>query len=168
MRSILILLVLSGFVLKGQAQVADTSQPYYKRFPVITPFQVLLSDSTTMYTKEQLPKGRPTVFMIFSPDCHHCQYEAEQIVNQKNELKNINIVMITMHPFDSMKDFIYKYRLNEVPNVIVGKDIYYLMPAFYKFHNLPFHAFYNKDGHLLSVFEGTMNMGNMPELLKDK
>lgn len=167
MKRSLLFLLLTGIVLNCFGQVADTSQPYYKRFPVITPFQILLSDSTTMYTRADLPAGKPVAFMIFSPDCHHCQDEAEQIVSQKDNLKDISIVMITMHPFDAMKDFINKYRLNEVNNVVVGRDIYYLMPAFYKFSNLPFHAFYNKNGNLLGVFNGPLHIGNLVHLMKE-
>ena len=167
MKRVLILCMLAVIALKSFAQPADTSQPYFKRFPVITPFQVLLADSITMYKKADLPAGKPVVFMIFSPECNHCQHEAEQIVKLKEQLKDITIIMITMHPFGAMKDFISKYRLNEVPNVIVGRDIYYLMPAFYKFHNLPFYAFYNKEGNLMSVFEGSVNIANLVELMKE-
>lgn len=167
MKKLLFLFLLTGFVLSGHSQVADTSLPYYKRFPVITPFQILLTDSTTLYKKADLPSGKPVVFIIFSPDCNHCQIEAEQIVASKEQLKEMTIVMITMHPFDAMKDFATKYRLHEAPNVVVGKDIYYLMPAFYKFHNLPFHAMYDKKGNLMTVFEGSMHIGNLVTLMKD-
>jgi hypothetical protein len=41
-----------------------------------------------------------------------------------------------------------------------------MMPAFYKFHNLPFHAMYDKNGNLLSTFEGSVNMGSLVEMMK--
>lgn len=147
-------------------QSADTTQPFYKRFPTVTPFQILLSDSATIYTKERLPANMPVAFMVFSPECSHCQHEAEEILAHKDELKGIQLVMVTMHPFDAMKNFIAKYRLNEVPNLVVGKDIYYLMPTFYKFHSLPFHAMYDSKGRLLTVFEGSLSVTQLVETMK--
>ncbi|MGZ5285550.1 MAG: TlpA family protein disulfide reductase [Flavisolibacter sp.] len=167
MKKVLLLAFIVIASVKVHAQMADTTMPFYKRFPTITPFQILLSDSTTMYKKADLPSNTPVVFMIFSPDCNHCQEEASEIVKRKEELKNIHFVMITMHPFTAMKDFIKTYELDNISNVVVGRDIYYLMPTWYKFHHLPFHALYNKEGKLLSVFEGSMNVGSLKTILEE-
>ena len=162
---LLVLMILTS-AFAAHSQLADTTQPFYKRFPTVTPFQILLSDSTTLYTRAQLPKGMATGFIVFSPDCSHCQQEAEAIVANKEKLNDIQIVMITMNPFPAMKEFITRYKLNEVPNLVVGRDIYYLMPTFYRFHHLPFHAMYNKEGNLLSTFEGSMSVTQLINVLK--
>ena len=151
----------------SHAQMADTTLPFYKRFPTVTPFQILLSDSTTLYKKADLPEGKPVAFIIFSPECSHCQEEAREIVKRKGELKDIHFVMITMHSFAAMKDFIRTYELDGIPNVVVGRDIYYLMPAWYQFHHLPFHALYNKEGKLLSVFEGSLNIESLKTIMTE-
>ena len=150
----------------GKSQMADTTLPFYKRFPTITPFQILLSDSATMYSKASLPANKAVAFIVFSPDCEHCQHEARELHEYKDQLKDYQIVMITLHPFDAMKEFISTYQLNELPNVVVGKDIYYLMPTFYKFHSLPFHAMYDKEGNLIAVFEGAMGVRSLVETMK--
>jgi len=66
--------------------------------------------------------------------------------------------MITFHPLWQMNAFVNDYKLKELPNLVVGKDIYYLMPSFYSIHNLPFLAMYDKKGDLISVFEGSMDV----------
>ncbi len=167
MRKLMLAVLLFMLSFCSQAQMADTTQPFYKRFPTVTPFQVLLSDSITLYKKADLPPGKPVAFIIFSPECSHCQEEAREIVKRKEELKDIHFVMITMHPFAAMKDFISTYELDKVPNVVVGRDIYYLMPAWYQFHHLPFHALYNKEGKLLSVFEGSLNIGSLRTIMME-
>ncbi len=167
MRKFLLLLFVGFFAVNSQGQMADTTLPFYKRFPTITPFQVLLSDSVTMYKRADLPPGKGVAFIIFSPECSHCQEEAREIVKRKEELKDIHFVMITMHSFAAMKDFIKTYELENIPNVVVGRDIYYLMPTWYKFHHLPFHALYNKEGKLLSVFEGSMNIGSLKTVMEE-
>lgn len=137
------------------SQTAPT-QPPFLRFPTLPPVQLLLGDSTTKYTKEDIPKKKPVLVMLFSPECSHCQHTAEEMLLHKNDLKNISIVMATFQPLWQMNEFVQKYRLNELDNVVVGKDVYYILPPFYNIKNLPYLAFYDKKGKLIRGFEGSM------------
>ena len=74
--------------------------------------------------------------------------------------------MVTMHPLDKMKQFIEKYKLAELPNVVVGQDIYYFTPGFFAFRNLPFMALYSKKGNLISTSEGGLPLMKVVEELK--
>jgi thioredoxin-related protein len=136
----------------------DTTQPPYKRFPSLPPFQLLLGDSATMYTKKALPKNKPVLLLLFSPDCSHCQHAAEEMVQHKDKLKNIQIVMATMQSISQMNAFAETYGLKALPNVVLGKDIYFVLPSFYGVHNLPYMAFYKWNGKLISTFEGGLPM----------
>lgn len=160
---ILFSLILLSF--KSFSQV-DTTLPPFKRFPNLPPIQLLLGDSTTKYTKNNIPKNKPVLLMLFSPDCSHCQQTAEEMVQRKDELKHINIVMATLHSLNEMNAFVEKYRLKELPNVTVGRDIYYIMPGFYVVKNFPYLAFYNKKGKLIKGFEGSMPLSRIIETFK--
>ena len=144
------------------AQV-DSTTPPYKRFPTLPPLQILLGDSTTKFTKEDLAGNKPVLIMLFSPECSHCQHEAEELSMHKDEMQNIQVVMVTFHPLWQMNEFVNKYKLNELKNIVVGKDIYLVLPSFYGIHNLPFHALYNKKGNLISVFDGSMEISQLVE-----
>jgi thioredoxin-related protein len=150
-------IILACFTIPGFAQV-DSLTPPFKRFPSIPPVQLLLGDSTTLYTKKDIPDNKPVLVMIFSPDCSHCQHETEEILAHKEQLKDIQIIMATFHPLWQMNEFIGNYKLHGQPNIIVGKDLYLLLPGFYALHNLPFHALYDKKGELIKVFEGSMDI----------
>lgn len=156
-----LLLLFVGSVVN--AQVADTSLAPYLRFPTLPPLQILLGDSTTKYTREDLPRRKPVLLMLFSPECNHCQHTAEEMLQYKSEIKDIHIVMATLHPLSQMNDFVEKYRLKELPNVVVGRDIFYLMPSFYNIKSLPYLAFYDKKGALIRGFEGSMSI---PKILE--
>ncbi len=134
----------------------DSTQPPYKRFPTVPPIKILLSDSSTMYTKADIPKNKAVLLMLFSPDCSHCQHETEELIKHKAELKDVQIVMATLQPLSDMKAFVEHYKLTDLPNVVVGKDIYFFMPSFFNIHNLPFLAMYDKKGQLIGAFEGTI------------
>lgn len=160
------ILLLSSFF--AIAQTDSTKLPPYQRFPTVPPIQLLLSDSSTIYTKAQIPSKKPVLIMIFNPECEHCQHETEEIIAHRDELKDVQIVMsmIAVQPLSMMKDFISKYHLNEYSNITVGKDIYYIMPGFYDLHNIPFLAMYDKKGDLIEGFEGSLPITKVIELLK--
>ena len=161
----LIVFILLAFPLSLAAQM-DSIVPAYKRFPTLPPFQILLSDSSTVYTKAQLPSRKPVFMMVFSPECSHCQHAAEELHQFKKELKDVQVVLVTMHPLDKMKQFIEKYKLAELANVVVGQDIYYFMPGFFAFRNLPFMALYSKKGNLISTSEGGLPLKKVVEELR--
>ena len=104
--------------------------------------------------------------MLFSPECSHCQHTAEELVQNKEKHKDIQIVMATMYGLTQMNAFAKQYKLNELQNVVIGKDMYYLLPPFYGVHNLPYLAFYNKKGALISTFEGAMPLDKIVQVFK--
>lgn len=153
-------LITTAFILLTSlalCQQAPTELPY-KRFPGLPPIQLLLSDSSTKFTKDNLKKDKPVLLMIFSPECNHCQHTAEEMVLQKDKLKDIQIVMASMFTLKQINDFYDKYNLKQIPNLVMGKDIYFLLPPFYGVHSLPYLAFYNKEGEIILGFEGSMSL----------
>ena len=156
---ILMILTIAGFSQPGP------SQPPYKRFPDFPPVKLLLPDKT-FFTKDVLKKKSPVMLMIFNPQCDHCQLETEALIKHINDLKDIQIIMATVMPFDSMMYFRKKYKLAQFSNIIVGQDIHYFLPGFYMISNLPYLAFYNKKKELISVFEGSMPLSKVIEIFK--
>ena len=145
MKLVLFLLCFLPLTAFGQ----DSLLAPYKRFPTVPPFQILLSDSTTYYRKAALPPDKAVLLMVFSPDCGHCQEEAKQLVQLKDQLTNIQVVLATLHPIWIMKEFISNYGLDGIPNVVVGRDPYYFLPSFYEIRHLPFFALYDRKGNLV-------------------
>ena len=161
---LLCLMILIGGTM-AQAQMADTTLAPYLRYPTLPPLQLLLGDSTK-YVKDDLPRKKPVLLMLFSPDCSHCQHTAEELLQYKNEIKDIHIVMATLTTVEKMNSFVDKYRLKELPNVVVGRDMYHLMPSYYNIKNLPYLAFYNKKGELIRGFEGSMSVEKILSVFK--
>lgn len=153
-----------GSVVSAQT---DTIPPY-KRFPTLPPVQILLTDSTTFYSKAQLPKKTPALFMLFDPACSHCQHETEEMVAKKDAFQNIQVIMITMPrvSFATINEFVDKYKVRELHRVVVGRDVTYFMPSFYSIKNFPFLALYNQNGNLITALEGGTGMSQVIELFK--
>jgi len=134
----------------------DVNEPLYKRFPTPPPFRLLLIDSSTIYSDNDLKKNMPVLIMVFSPDCEHCQHHAEEMVDNREKFKNIQVVMASMYTISKLKEFYTKYKLDKLEHVVVGQDREYIMGTYYKIKNMPFLAFYDKKRKLIDVFEGAL------------
>jgi thioredoxin-related protein len=143
----------------------DSIAPPYKKFPVFPPVKLILPDKE-IFTKDDLPKKKPVMLMIFSPDCEHCKHETEELIKNIQLFDKSEIVMATMLSFDSMMVFRERNKLANYKNIIVGQDTHFFLPVFFRIQNLPFLAFYDKKGKLISVFEGTMPVQKAAEELQ--
>ena len=77
-----LLFVLLMVLQLANAQSDSTKAPYL-RFPSFPPVKLLLPDSVSYFSKNDLPKKSPVMLMLFNPQCEHCQHETEAIT--KNE-----------------------------------------------------------------------------------
>jgi thioredoxin-related protein len=145
----LITIAIVGFCQK------DSIQAPYQKFPVFPSVKLALPGNI-IFTKKNLPKKKPVLLIVFSPMCEHCQHETEQIINNIDKFNKSEIVMATMMPYDSMMAFREKNHLARYENILVGQDTQFFLPTFFMIRNLPFLAFYDKKGKLISVFEGSM------------
>ncbi len=154
MKKYFILIVLAAIAITVFPQ-NDSIQPPYKKVPVFPPLKLVLPGNA-VFTKDDLPKKKPVMLMVFSPMCEHCRHETEEILKNFDQFNNSVIVMATMMPYDSMMNFREKYNLASFKNIIVGQDTQFFLPGFYMMNNLPFLAFYDRKRKLISAFEGTM------------
>lgn len=168
MKNILSCLLFIFFAFGANAQTDSTKLAPFLRYPTLPPIQILLGDSLTTYTKAQIPKDKPVLFMIFSPDCSHCQNETEDLVGHIDQLKEVHIVMITLRPLWMMNDFITTYGLAKYSNIVIGKDVNYFTPSFFDIHNIPYMAIYNKKGKLVEGISGTLPIEDVIEILQEE
>lgn len=132
-------------------EIKKDSLPAYIKNPEVPAFNILTIDSS-YFAKENLPKNRPVVIIYFSPDCGHCQYEAKQIVQHMDSLKNAFFIWVSFHPLDQIKEFYKTYGLDKFDNIKIGRDLKYFIPSFYKVEQTPFMAIYNSKGIFTKEF----------------
>ena len=162
----LIFIITGLFFCLGVYSQSDSTQPPYKRYPTFPPVKLLLPGKTTYFTKDDIPKKTASLLIVFSPMCEHCQHETAEIIKNIDKFKDVEIVMATMMPYDSMMSFREKYELTKYENIVVGQDTQYLLPSFYMIRNLPFLALYDKKKELIRVFEHSMNIEEVIEAFK--
>jgi thioredoxin-related protein len=160
-RMTLILILLIPFTVMAQTGTGPYTKT--KNFP---PINLLLPDSSTIYTKADLPKDKSVLLMIFSPTCDHCKHETGEMLQHMDEFSKTHILMVTSMPFDSMLSFRDHYQLQKYPNITVAHDPHFFLIPYYNLSNMPFLAFYNKKKQLISVHEGSWPIENVIAELK--
>ncbi len=145
---------------------AQPTEPPYKRFPDLPPFRLLLTDSTSTFGKADLPKNRPTLIVVFSPDCEHCRQLTDSLVVSLPAMEPVTIVMASLMQLEKIRNFYAEKSLATYPSIVMGKDRDYLLPGFFDNHHLPFVAVYNRKGKLVAGYEGTVRMSRLKDDLK--
>ena len=140
------------------------SLPVYKRFPYIPQFTIYKAPDSTQFTRSNLKK-KPTVFIIFSPDCDHCQRETKDLLSNFDKFKKSQIVMVTYLPYEEMMQFYKDYKIANYPQIIMGRDAKFFFPIFFNVHNFPSIIVYNKEGKLKDSFEGTVSVDKIAAAL---
>jgi len=114
------------------------------------------------FSHTQIPKTRYTCFIIFSPDCSHCQEEAAELTKNASKFKNVFFIWNSYKEMKDIKAFAIKYGLDKQPNVVVGRDPEFSIPVFFRPRMTPFVAIYDR-GQFLKVYEQGVKV---PELVK--
>jgi thiol-disulfide isomerase/thioredoxin len=144
---------------------ADSIKAPYLKFPTYPPVKILLTDSSTVFTKESLDKKSPVLLMFFDPSCDHCKKETAELVEKMDKLKDVQIVMVSYRPLTDIKTFAEFYGLTKFKNIVMGQDIHFFLPSFYNISFFPFLAFYNKKKELIEVFQGPMPVEKVIETI---
>jgi thiol-disulfide isomerase/thioredoxin len=117
-------------------------------------FDLLLTDSSTLFNTESIPKGKPTVLFYFAPRCPYSRAQMETIIEDMDMLRGLQFYIFTNVSFKEMKAFSEHYNLNKYPNVIVGQDRKHFFADYFKTPGVPYIAIYNRDKSLNKAFIG--------------
>ncbi len=143
--------VMAGVDIYGQQGKPIQQEAPYKLHPTLPPFELVLPDSNRL-TKIEFRK-QPILIMYFSPDCEHCIKQMEEMNTRMEDLKKLQIIMVTHQPMPELVQFIEKYKLAGQPNITTGRDVKFMLPGFYRIKSLPYFALYDKKGKLITTFE---------------
>jgi hypothetical protein len=141
--------------------VLDNTAPYLrdKKRPV---FSLSTVDGKEATQKDIPSKYKYTCYIIFSPDCSHCEHEATELSKNADKFKNVFFVWDSYREMDLIKKFSARFNLAGQSNIIIGRDAAFTLPSFFRPKMTPFVALYNNNS-LVKVWESGVEV---PELLK--
>ena len=107
------------------------------------------------FTTQQIPTGKAIALIYFSPECEHCQSFMKSFFKEVAKFKDIFVLMITYLPLDRVVKFSEEYPVADYPNIVAGTEgMAFLVRDHFKIDNIPFLATYNKEGKLISTYDG--------------
>jgi len=120
----------------------------------IPPYRILNTDSVYV-TPADLKKNMPVMVIYFSPDCSHCQHLMYELKPKMNELKHVQVVMVTfVQQIKAIQVFYRDFDLKKYPNFTVGTEGYtYLVQRYFDVHMTPYIALYDKNRKLVKAWE---------------
>jgi hypothetical protein len=128
-------------------------------------FEMLLMDSTTVINSNDIPAGSPLVLFYLSPYCPYCKAQTEDLTAKMNELKGINIYILSSFPISEIKKYRDKFQLSKYANITVGKlNDDTLFTKYYKVSGVPYIAVYNKEKRLNEVMLGNVPIRDIKEV----
>jgi hypothetical protein len=152
MKKILLLLLVVLNCCTLHAQQADT--PAFRKYPSMPAVMVLRPDSSGTFNTFDWPEGQPTLILFFDPGCDHCDRDADSLIHYLPRLTHTRILMASNRSLAAIRAFAARKKLNDHPQIRLGKDLYNLIPGFFKVQYLPFFAVYDSRKKLVDVWDG--------------
>lgn len=106
------------------------------------------------------------MLMFFSPDCEHCQRETKELLAYKEELKGIQILMVSIASYREIKDFYETFQLSSMPNARLGQDVNLKLGSIYKLRTYPSVFVYDNNGNLAKAFVGNIGVPAILDAVK--
>jgi thiol-disulfide isomerase/thioredoxin len=144
----------------------DTQPNSLSKFETIPAFNIYTVPDSIAFTNKNLLKNKPLIILFFSPDCEHCQKETKELLAYKEELKNIQILMVSPSSYPLIKQFYQEYGLSAMPNIKLGNDVNYTLGSIYQLRTFPSMFIYDQSGKLAKAFVGNIGVPAILDAVK--
>lgn len=163
MKKIFFIIVLLVSVAGAFAQT-DSTAPYWlnKNIPK---FSLLSAKDSSLIGDTSLVKGKPVIFMLFNPECEHCQRQFKLLVSIP-QVVQAQVVMCSTEDFGKIAGFAKKFEVFKYPYMSLGKDYKITLGPFFRPRTIPVLAFYNKQGKFVFIKQGEASKKEIVAALK--
>ena len=113
------------------------------------------------FTRNDLIKDTPTLFIYFNTECEFCNEEAQMIKENIQKFKDFQIVFISFEKPELIKAFATKYKLNNYVNVNFLSDTKVSFSITFDVKSLPCLVLYDKNQRLIEKIKGQTKSENL-------
>lgn len=160
----LALFSLVSFLSMAQSKVPSDA-PFLVH-PTIANFDLRMLDSVSIANSLDIPKGKPTMIMIVSADCDHCEKMTQFILDSMAAFSHVQIVMGSVSTLALTKEFAKKLKLDTYKNIKIGLDEAMVLPGFYSTFSAPFIALYDSNKMLITTFKGSTKHEDITRIVR--
>lgn len=105
-------------------------------------------------SSSQISLNKPTIIIVFSPDCGHCQVLIDGIFKNINSFKKASIILATFVQPKDIIAFEKKYQTAKYANITVGTDMpVFFLQKYYQLTSTPFTVLYDKNRKLIATYK---------------
>lgn len=152
--AIISFLVIMGYKVVDKINYKKQVAENIKQMPVFSYFDL----DGNVFTKDNLPKNTPVLFVYFNSECDFCNHEAEMIQQNLEKLEDIQIVFISFEKMDRIKEFAQKYSLLQHDNINFIADSKATFATTFDVKSLPCLVLYDKDRNLIEKIKGQVKI----------
>ncbi len=166
MKKGLFIIFLLAVIPEAHAFIKSDSIPKHLLNLPLPDFKILLVDGKTNFYTENLSLDKNTMIMYFSPECDHCRYQTKELIKHIEQFSEVQIVMSTVLPFEKMKQFYDDLKIGQYKNIIMGRDVLFFFPKYFRNQYLPGIAVYDKNKTLLNFYDGGAKTEELIQVVK--
>jgi len=110
------------------------------------------------FTSQDLNNKNHKVIIYFSPDCHFCQAEAEELNVMYKNYENTQWIWIASEPLKQIKTFAKKYKLHNYKNIHWCYDDKASFYRRFQMKSVPYFLVYDENNHLINRNSGAIKL----------
>ncbi|RNA60726.1 hypothetical protein D1631_01650 [Chryseobacterium nematophagum] len=110
------------------------------------------------FTQQNLANDQIKVIVYFSPSCHFCQAEVEELSRSYEDYQNIQWIWVASEPLNEIKGFAEQHRLNNQNNIIWCHDEMAILYRKTGMNSVPYFLVYDKENHLIKRNSGAIKL----------
>jgi len=111
-----------------------------------------------IFTTETLTKNRYKILVYFSPNCHYCEEEAEELSKIYTKYPDVQWIWIASEPIEQIKTFAEKYQLDREENIHWCQDEMARLYQKFAMSSVPFFLAYDKNNKLVFRNKGAIKL----------
>jgi len=157
----LLLIVLCSQITLAQT---DTNAPYWKN-KNIPAFRLVAIKDSSFFSETDLAKNKITIFMLFNPECEHCQQQFKMLVKLPRVKKDVQLVLASTETWEKINRFNTTYEIGKYPFVTLCKDTKFTFGGFFQPKTVPVIAIYNKKGQFEFIKQGEIKKKELEAVL---
>ncbi|MCG7281153.1 TlpA family protein disulfide reductase [Chryseobacterium taklimakanense] len=111
-----------------------------------------------IFTNRDLEKDKNKILVYFSPGCHYCQAEVEELSKLYQNYPEIEWIWIASEPVNEIKKFAEQYKLQDIENIKWCHDN---MATFYQqfaLNSVPYFLIYDRQNNLVLRNKGAVKL----------
>ncbi len=151
--AVLIIIFYFGYKSIKKHQENKLAESAINDLPVFS-FYTLNEKQFTYHNVEK----KQTLLIYFHPECEHCQYEAKQLLLNKEKFSDTQIFMISPASLTAIKQFNTTYELNKIENLKMLWDKNRQFGSYFGRATFPTILIYNQQNKLQKKYKGEVKI----------